>query len=202
MSSLLRMLTPSSPMGRSRHSTIDDDDEEVDASSHTPLLGHDPTGPHTRTTPRMITADGALIIVYPCRSSPPLFSFALPAALDDIVPSPQYRAHVAELNALMLVTDDEKRRRRNAAAALGAIVTITCLGAVGWLGIAQRHYWLAFWWMVLAILFMLLQLALAAFCMANLEHAMQVSYQVGKHACLLRWEIQLSKRCAVHPVLQ
>ncbi|KAJ3173850.1 hypothetical protein HDU87_007353 [Geranomyces variabilis] len=139
-----------------------------------PLLGHDLTGPHTRTPPRMITGDGALIIIYPLTTDPPTFSFQLPIALDNVLPSPMYRAHVAELNALMLVTVDERRRRRWAIVALWATVTLVCLVGVFWLGLCQGQYWLAACWGILAVLFSALQMALAGYCFANLSDALQV----------------------------
>ncbi|KAJ3170317.1 hypothetical protein HDU88_008944 [Geranomyces variabilis] len=139
-----------------------------------PLLGHDLTGPHTRTPPRMITGDGALIIIYPLTTDPPTFSFQLPIALDNVLPSPMYRAHVAELNALMLVTVDERRRRRWAIVALWATVTLVCLVGVFWLGLRQGQYWLAACWGILALLFSALQMALAGYCFANLSDALQV----------------------------
>ncbi|KAJ3156942.1 hypothetical protein HDU86_003477 [Geranomyces michiganensis] len=139
-----------------------------------PLLGHDLTGPHTRTPPRMITGDGALIIIYPLTTDPPTFSFQLPIALDNVLPSPMYRAHVAELNALMLVTVDERRRRRWAIVALWVTVTLVCLVGVFWLGLRQGQYWLAACWGLLALLFSALQMALAGYCFANLSDALQV----------------------------
>ncbi|KAJ3019985.1 hypothetical protein HKX48_001486 [Thoreauomyces humboldtii] len=161
-----------------RNSRQDDPSEDLEGgkepSASTPLLHNDPDVPHSRNPPRMITADGALIIVYPCTSHPPAFSFELPPALDDIIPSPLYRAHVAELNALMFITDSERRKRRLGLWALFSVVMLSCLLGIFWLGIGHGQYWLAFYWAVLSLVFSFIQLTLAGFCYSNLADALQL----------------------------
>ncbi|KAI9091134.1 hypothetical protein DFS34DRAFT_333659 [Phlyctochytrium arcticum] len=76
-----------------------------------------PRSPH-----RVISSDGTKVIIYTSPFSntvsqhfgPPAFSFELPPSLDNILPAPTYRSHVATLNILFhtALSEREKRRRQ------------------------------------------------------------------------------------------
>ncbi|TPX71772.1 hypothetical protein SpCBS45565_g00995 [Spizellomyces sp. 'palustris'] len=122
------------------------EDEASDRLEFAPLLGSEqPRRPPRRAPQRIITGDGAATVVYPntpaAFTTPPTFSFDLPSPLEDTLPSPLYRSHVAALNALLRSAHDRRRSKYVGfcllLAAFGAFVCALSL----WLAIKENTYW-------------------------------------------------------------
>ncbi|KAJ3297490.1 hypothetical protein HK104_000449 [Borealophlyctis nickersoniae] len=101
----------------------------------------------SRAPQRKITSEGTTIVIWPSTpttfSQPCTFSIDLPSSLDDALPAPLYRSHVAELNAL-LRSAHLRRKSLHVWLTLTLLILLGSLAGVGiWLAAGKKMFGLA-----------------------------------------------------------